>query len=376
MPKLTTDEFAGLGRSFNIADAHARANPSASEDARVIRMLPTIFDEARRVSAREADIRGASAFAAVSCQPTSDPDQALPVYASSIAIEIIANVLCVSKKKVILIEPTFDNIPDILKRNRIQVNAIRIDTADGYLVSLLEGLAHCKRGDVLFIVSPNNPTGQTIAADELKELCNMCALLGVDLIIDASFRLFEEKACYDHYSILQDSAIGYMCIEDSGKYWPSLDVKLAYIYCSDSWRQQVKFVYDDFLLNVSPFISLIVEAYSKLYLERGLSELRAPISINRAILRNIIKDGGANLTLPFESSSVSVELVRLPASSAREVVEDCRLRDVSVLSGQAFYWADKESGNDLLRVALFRDSRMFGEASRLLLAAIAARTAH
>lgn len=371
MAKLTADEFAALHRTYNIADAHARATPSEFERQRVISALPNIFDEALRLSIRDADVRGAAAFAQLSRQTTMKPEQALPVYASSTAIEIVAHALRSAHRRVTMIAPTFDNIPDIMKRNSVPLRPIQLNSQTPYLSSLIAGLRDSRPGDTLFIVTPNNPTGQILGEDDFTALCQMCGTRGVDLIVDASFRLFDEASCFDHYQILDDYGVGYICIEDTGKCWTSLDVKLAYICCSDSWRPLIKDVYNDFLLNVSPFISLVVEAYSQLYLERGLDELRRRISENRGFLRNLVAHSATSVTLPFMASSVSVELLELPrAVAASEVVNACKLREVSVLSGEAFYWHNRALGGNMLRVALFRDPDIFEVASRLMFEAI------
>lgn len=367
MAKLTADEFAGLRRTYNIADAHARATPTEFERQRTINALPDIFDEAVRLPVRDADVRGAAAFAQLSRQATMKPELALPVYASSTAIEIVANALRATNRRVFMVEPTFDNIPDILRRNRVPVRPIRLDSRIPYVSSVIAGLRKCRRGDAVFIVTPNNPTGQTLSKDDFAALCQQCGARGVNLIVDASFRLFDEVSCFDHYQILDDCNVEYICIEDTGKCWSSLDVKLAYICCSANWTPLIKDVYDDFLLNVSPFLSLIVEAYSQLYLERGLSELRGRVLQNRRFLRNLVSHSATSVTVPFVASSVSVELLELPKTlAASNVVNACKLREVSVLSGEAFYWHNTELGKNLLRVALFRDPDIFQAASRLM----------
>jgi aspartate/methionine/tyrosine aminotransferase len=365
MRKLTADESIGLTHQFNIADAHARAHPSADETA-LIDELPRIFQEAIHTPQREADIRAITAYAKLSNQFALDTRAALPVYSSSIGLEIVANALRETGTRVHLIEPTFDNIPDILKRNKVPLRAIPIDLMENYMCALTEAIGRAEPGDAIFIVSPNNPTGQVLGKEDFAAASLCCHKRGLTLILDPSFRLFEPLAYFDHYDIMRSAGVEFISIEDTGKSWASLDLKLAFICSSPRWSYLLKNIADDFLLNVSPFVSLLVEGFSELYVGLGTEALRSRVSANRTALRANVRKSPM-LSIPYPQSSVSVELLQTaPPLVSSEVVDACLTVDLSVLSGEAFYWASAGRGLDLIRVALFRDPERFEDSTTLL----------
>lgn len=372
--KLTRDESIGLPLRYNLADAHVRHRPSESEDTHIIARLPELFRHAGTLTPGEADEMGAMAFARLSCQRLDRSDWWLPVYASSISMEIVANVLRAAGINVGLIEPTFDNIPDILKRHGIPLQTARLSLRSSYLESLAESAAKLARGSALFIVNPNNPTGDALTRRDFEQLCYLCSSRGICLIVDSSFRLFDESCCYDQYAVLDHHDVDYICIEDTGKIWPSLDVKLSYLRASARWRLPLREVYDDYMLNVSPFVSLLVEAFSSLYIDQGRRRLRRIVTRNRDRLRALLAETPVGLEVPYVESAVSVEVLQLPEGrSADEAV--VRLRDggVGALSARAFFWSDPDRGRDLLRIALARDPDRFDAGVKRLLELVVAR---
>src|SRR5262249_510463 len=85
----------------------------------------------------------------------------LLVYASSIAMVMVANYLMKKKMTVALIEPCFDNLHDILKHMQIPMTPLREEWLREPK-TLYKNLKDHVKADAIFIVDPNNPTGRTL----------------------------------------------------------------------------------------------------------------------------------------------------------------------------------------------------------------------
>ena len=369
VPKLTADELAGLGSRHNLADAHTHQSPTAAEVEGIVDRLPEIFWESVRGSQSFIDEQAATAFLKLNGQDSAVPlDWYLPVYSSSVAMEIIANAMRLrGRTAAMLTEPTFDNIADILRRQDVNLVPVRLASTRTYREAINTALKR-EHADTLVLVLPNNPTGHYLTKHDLAEVAEACAQRSMSLILDTSFRLHDPRMTFDHYEVLKSSGVDFVVIEDTGKIWPTTDLKLAYLLASDSWRPLLEQIQQDVLLNVSKFISCLVWHFCELSEQDQLESVRSVLQINRRTLRSAISQG----LLPFEvvhpESAVSVEFVRIiDGRSATEVVNHLRAHGIAVLSGEAFYWSHPAEGSIYIRIALARDPSSFTAAIEALL---------
>ena len=121
------------------------------------------------------------------------------------------------------------------------------------------------------------------------------ACQNIVLVIDASFRLFDSRCCYDVYKVLNDARASYIVVEDTGKIWPTLDIKLAFINCSIDIEDRIRQVHQDFFLKLSPFVCLLVEKFCQSSMDDDLASVRQLIADNRQRLRATICDSGLAL---------------------------------------------------------------------------------
>lgn len=362
---LTSREYRVIDEPLNVADAHARYAPTQRMLSEVIPRFGLSFIEATRVGQREADRRGFEAFMKLSgqSQVVASNLKVIPVYSSSVALEIVANAI--GSAHALVQMPTFDNIPAILSRNSVEPQPY--DFGQGPPPS---GLFP---GAPVVLVSPNNPTGEFLTADEFSATARSCRVDSRLLVLDASFRLFEPRACFDHIAILENEGCSFVVIEDTGKVWPTTDLKLAYVVTSAETEPAIVSVADDVLLNVSPFISLLIEmlATGSGYLE----EVRGLIAANRQFLRSALSDLALRdiVTIPHPESMASVELVqvrrnRVDAGRA-PLLDEFERAGVAVLPTESFWWSLEDGTSpptvvacDEFRFALSRDQRPFADA--------------
>lgn len=364
--KITRSEALALEKQFNLSDAHTYQHPTDIENEHIFGNLSSIYIEAMQNRGPRLDESAFNLFMKASLQESACVNQwFLPTYSASVSTEIIANALHEQIDCIYLPEPTFDNIADIFRRNGFALTPIPIAENRTYIQAILD-IAEEDQSIIkcIFLVLPNNPTGHNIPEEDFGRLVSMCKKNSITLIIDFCFRVFDFPNIYDHHKILKESGVQYVAIEDTGKIWPTLDLKISYICASENFRNTITAVYDDFLLNVSPFISEMVKRYSELELSNEFFVMRSNISRNRHFLRTQVQKNKWSLEVPFTQSSLSVEIVRFTHEKfdSVEFSEYCLERGVGILSGSAFYWNAKERGNDQIRIALARPTEYFEHA--------------
>lgn len=346
---LTELEILAERSGINMADGHARQTLTAGQ-RRIVERLPEFFFEAQRRSPRVLDREAQVAFLTTLGQHRSiGCAEMLTCYSSSVAMEIVArSAHAAGLRTVGLIHPTFDNIPDILRGVGLRLVPIS--------ESLLTAADPTVDVDVelLFVTSPNNPTGTVLSERQLARWAAWCAARDVVLVLDTSFRGFDSRAMYDHYAVLDDAGARWVVIEDTGKLFPVLDLKTAVLASATNAGLPLRRIYTDILLGVSPLILRLVIALSEDAADGGLAELHQRMNANRAILRTTVS-GQQQASYPDADSRISVDRLLLPpALDAVVAAGALRERGVQVLPCPKFYWSTPDEGNRFIRVALGR----------------------
>jgi len=360
---LTADERTALSAIWNLADAHAR-QALTSRESELVDSLPSIFATAQRADYFDLELASATAFATALGQqlPKSRP---IAVYASSIAMMVVARFAKFIRASVQLTCPTFDNIHALLVAEGVKVVPRPADH---------DGLAVLDQNCAIVLeVSPNNPTGSVISREQLAGLARACKESGQILVLDQSFKgQVEQATAFDHYEVLSEAGVSYVVIEDTGKLWPSLDLKVAFIVCSADLLQALENIVDDVLLNVSPFLLEMVRRFSELSIADSWGSVRSTVGTNRALLRDLVISSEMPLSVTYPSSRVSVEVVSLWPSIDQGWRDHLESHGVAVLDAGKFYWdpALREGSKPMMRVSLARDPQYFDAAARALFDAL------
>ena len=357
MANLTEDEILALPMQFNLTDGHAYRGWSSQESALIDR-ISGIFhsvDRRDRVTIEQSYLRTFFTAAGQSFRP--DQFEHHLCFTASMALEAIANLVRARGLTVALVEPCFDNLYDILKRHGVRPERVSEE------LMCLTGSALAERlktihSDVLMLVSPNNPTGAILKKEALVQIIEFCRLNGRILVLDATFRFYLPPSdVYDQYAMLADSGVDCILVEDTGKTWPTLELKAPFFSVSIGLASQIAHIYSDFVLHVSPVSVALLEQFIGL----GTAYVREVVAVNRLSLRDAIQ--GAELvatSAPF----MSVEWLRITDDATSDQWRS-RLANagVHVLAGHRFFWSQPEVGDKYLRVALVRDPSMFREAA-------------
>jgi aspartate/methionine/tyrosine aminotransferase len=241
---------------------------------------------------------------------------------------------------------------------------IQLSDSESYFRTVDRLLDSTTAVDCLFLVIPNNPTGQTLNQQEFARILNRCEERKIILLIDACFRAFDIHRSYDQYELLFNSSVEYIIIEDTGKIWPTLDLKLSFMSASQSLRADLTDVYDDFLLNVSPFISILVSEYAKFEQFNMFAGLLEIVEQNRSYLRESIDSHKLPLRLPFSTSNLSVEFLTFTdhVLDAKGFCQFCLDNGLGILSASSFFWSNHPLGDSSVRIALARPAKYFQDA--------------
>jgi enduracididine biosynthesis enzyme MppP len=363
---LTELELLAIDQDLNLADGHPRQSLSRSQ-REVIERLPELYDLAGRAVfaelERSAHVRYLEAVGQGSA--VNSTRRILSAYSSSVVMGVVARCLADSVDRVGLVHPTFDNIPDILRSWNLPLVPLEEE-------ALLAGVARAADGvepECVFITTPNNPTGTVLGTEQLEAIARRCRERGGLLILDTSFRGFDKRAQYDTYEVLESTEVEYVVIEDTGKLWPTSELKLGILVASENCRLAVEKGMSDVLLSVSPLILMLVSLLSEDAANGGLAALRELIATNRKALRGAFADPG--MVEVDADSRVSVARVRVPRSrSADKIWRELAERGLHLLPCGPFHWARRDEGDRYLRVALARDTALIEKAAPIVARAL------
>jgi aspartate/methionine/tyrosine aminotransferase len=363
MLTLTDFEIAALGHPLNLADGHAthESFPLCS----TLDDVAEAWGDCYRISIPDAEQRFRARFAQVAASPTLEEWATFKICpTASASIQIVGAVLAALRKRTHLIQPTFDNLALLLKRQNVNLSGIDEDelaaaTADGRSDEYLASLG----GGAIFITNPNNPTGRTLGQTELRWIAEHCARAGKVLVLDNSFRLFCRNH-FDDYRILADTGVSFLALEDTGKTVPAYEMKASLLICSADLEPLVAEIYNEVYLCTSPFTLLVLERFLHRYLAVGLrAVLWDVVDERRALIRKAIAGSGMAVADGCAGSHLPVEWIDCSGTglSDLEVRHFLALYGLLVLPGRQFFWdsADDPRNQSFIRLAMLKPSNRF-----------------
>jgi aspartate/methionine/tyrosine aminotransferase len=278
---------------------------------------------------------------------------------ASNSIDIIGAVLAQAGHAAHLIEPTFDNLALILRRRGVPLQVMReTDVFDAVAGGELATFLEAHRSGALFLVQPNNPTGRSLSASAFQIIAEHCAEQRTVLVVDNSFRFYNRHP-FDDYSILLNSGASFLSFEDTGKVWPTHDLKASLLFCSDDLEPAVTAVYNELFLGTSRFSLALLEECILRTSELGLANTIWPqIDERRALLRRSIVGTGLVTEPSSIGSHTSVEWLNVSGTHLDDVALAAYLatENLQVLPGRHFFWQSggRPECHDNIRIALMK----------------------
>ncbi|NUP46109.1 MAG: aminotransferase class I/II-fold pyridoxal phosphate-dependent enzyme [Catenulispora sp.] len=317
--------------------------------------LPEFFHEVRQRSQLDLEHEFVLAFLALAGEPAvADSRRHMLSYSASCAITMVASHCARFGRRVGLIEPVFDNISSILMREGVMLTPLRESEFAARGAAEAVAASEC---EVVWLVSPNNPTGWTLSESEFGAIVADCAARGRLLVLDTSFRFFHrELQPWSMYEMLETSGVSYVVLEDTGKTWSTNEIKVGLVICSQDMYPEMFRLHDDLLQAVSPLHLRMLIEFIQDSRDRGrAATVLRYVTENRAILRAEL--AGTPLTfLTGPDSPVSVDWLRIDADfDAEDLYRALAEEGVHILAGGNFYWSTPSLGDRLVRIALSRD---------------------
>ncbi|CAL2070372.1 MULTISPECIES: aminotransferase class I/II-fold pyridoxal phosphate-dependent enzyme [Streptomyces] len=364
---LTSMETDALIGGLNVSDGHPRMPLTAAQRA-IVDSLPALFDEAEKRVFEEIEAEAQQAFLHGIGQHRAPvgTGRLVSCYSSSVAMDITARALAHRTDTIALVHPTFDNIPDLLRGRGLKLLPVPEAELTGGEPELPDEVG------AVFVTTPNNPTGWVLSEDGLRRLAAFCARTGRVLAMDTCFRAQDERAQYDTYAILEESGAQWVVIEDTGKLWPTLELKAGFLAWGEHTDLPLLEYFSDVLLSVSPLVLLLLTRFAQDAERGGYTELHGLIARNRRALAQVLDGGPVRLTDP--DARISVARVTLPEDGPDAVAlyDELVRRGTHVLPCGPFHWDRPQDGVRQVRLALARSGEDVVRAARALVDAVRA----
>lgn len=362
LANLTTmevDALTDMDGGINLTDGHARL-PLTEEQAAIVARIPEMFTAASRRPFPEIEREAHATFLGAIGQHSAPvgTGRILSCYSSTLATDIVARALPAGTWVAVL-HPTFDNIADLFRTRGLVLEPL----SEEQLLAMQWPAPPVR---VVVVTHPNNPTGLVTPEGHLRSLAEHAARYGQIVIIDASFRGQVPEAQYDTYAVLDAAGVEWVVIEDTGKLWPTHELKIGMLASSANCTLPIERAFSESLLAASPVVLQLVTALARDWIDGGWERARVLLERNRSTVQDAVAACG--LTLADPESRISVARIGLPESGpdSSRLYQEMLMRSVHVLPCAPFHWADPESGLRFIRISLARPYEAVETAARLM----------
>ncbi|MFE9257349.1 aminotransferase class I/II-fold pyridoxal phosphate-dependent enzyme [Streptomyces sp. NPDC006879] len=344
---MEVDALIDVDGGLNLTDGHARLvlTPQQSD---IVARIPGMFEEAVRRPFPEIELAAHKAFFEAIGQHSAPvgSGRILSCYSSTLATDIVARALPAGATVAVL-HPTFDNIADLLKTRGLELVPL---TEEELLAEQWPGAPV----NAIVVTLPNNPTGLITPEGHLKSLAEHAVRHNQIVIIDASFRGQVRDAQYDTYAVLDAAGADWITIEDTGKLWPTHELKIGLLAYSERTNLPIEHAFSESLLAASPVVLQLITDLAGDWVDGGYERARELVERNRTVVKETLAQVGLKLADP--DSQISVARIELPEAGPDSAVlhKEMLKRGVHVLPCAPFHWADPESGLRFIRISLAR----------------------
>lgn len=357
----TNPTSVGLPYGAEIADAFARVDSA--------RYAP---EPAGLLSAREAVAREYAGAGAV-----VDPARIMLTASTSEAYALLFKLLCDPGDHVLVPQPSYPLFDSLTRLEGVVAQPYRLHYDGCWSIdrdSVIQALS--ARARAILVVSPNNPTGSLLRADDREWLVERAAASSVALISDEVFAGYPLRPRADAASCVGESRVLTFVLGGLSKSAGLPQMKLAWILVSgprDDVAQALSRleIIADTYLSVSTPVQLAAPAL----LSAGAAirgHIHQRIRTNLEQLERLVGPASPATVLSPEGGWSAV--LRVPATESEEALVMRLLRDAQVLIHPGFFFDFEEEA--YLVASLLPEPAVFAEAmSRVLGAFAGERTA-
>lgn len=236
-------------------------------------------------------------------------DSVVPCSGADQAIDLLCQGFLKAGDKATIVSPTFSMYR--LRARMAGAICVELEMHEGFLLPLNELKRLGTEGGVLFICSPNNPTGTQFPEAEVLEVVESFSGL---VVLDEAYVEFADFSLSKRVSEFKNLAV----LRTFSKAYGMAGLRLGYILANDAWAPEflgrVQYPYP--VSSVAAATALTVLGRSNVTREpiASLKRERAWLSGELSKLSGVrVADSKANFVLasmPVDSSSVHTELLR------------------------------------------------------------------
>ncbi len=145
-------------------------------------------------------------------------------------IYLLPRLFAGSRKRALLIVPTFSEYGYALEQAGWEVGQLVLGDEDGFALSLAAVDDALSNGyDLLFLCNPGNPTGRLYAPEEVAAVADLCRRRGTFLVLDEAFMDFCEESSAKHSIVAGETAV---VLRSMTKFWALPGLRLGYAMAS------------------------------------------------------------------------------------------------------------------------------------------------
>ncbi|MDS9472315.1 threonine-phosphate decarboxylase CobD [Sporosarcina pasteurii] len=141
-------------------------------------------------------------------------------------------------KKAIVVHPTFSEYESTLRVKDVQIKRIVLSEENGFQLPI-EAIQHAmENADVLYLCTPNNPTGILPTRDEITELIRHGKTVGCEIVLDEAFIDFVDEAL----SFIPEIKLyaNLIVVRSMTKMYAIPGIRLGYVVAHPSVIEQIK----------------------------------------------------------------------------------------------------------------------------------------
>jgi alanine-alpha-ketoisovalerate/valine-pyruvate aminotransferase len=165
--------------------------------------------------------------------------------------------------------------------------------------------------------------------------------------------------------------VSFIAFEDTGKVWPTHDLKASLLFCSRDCEDSITAIYNELFLCTSRFSLGLLEQFVLTTNELGLSEtIWSTVDSRRQMVRQSIQNTPLRVDPAALNSKISVEWLDCKDTSLNdlELTKALAERGLYILPGRQFFWnsGEESTRHFNVRVALLKPGDLFAEGMKIL----------
>ncbi len=367
---LTDIEVKAANSKYNFTDATSRVwlNEWQKE---IITNLPKTMEDLQFKSQKSLEEEFAENFFKVRwLKMWGMTNNIIPHYSATMNTGLVWWYAKKIWSSIALTTPTIDYINPLFQHYWVDAEPLHEEYLED-AGQIYKNLSTKIKSDILFIISPNNPTWSALDEKKLQQVIEWAKDYNKVIWIDFAFanywvwnKWYNLDNPYNPYQHLEEEWVKYIWIEDTWKTFQPEYAKLSLMKSSKDVYEDLYKLSNDHLLSVSKWSFAILNEFAKYSINDKLLSVLTPVLENKQQLELALQ-WQELLTLQPNDSCVSVARVKISDNTSMNSSEFQQKlaseKDLHILDWKFFFWHDESSGEKYLRISLAREPELFKE---------------